>query len=292
MEQVKPKLTKDIDLKKAFIDSLEDPDFRKLVGKYKIDVEIGMFYTSKLKVCLKEYLSSLKEHSYKECPNEVKGYILEPVRDNNILLFNYVPCSCHKELENEDKVLLFDVPQSIKEASLKNIHTDDKKRVPIIKYMTQFIKDYKKGEIGKGIYLSGSFGTGKTYLIAALFNHLAEEQVSSIIVHMPELNRKIKESFDSDYSERFELLKRTPLLLLDDIGAEYITAWSRDEVLEPIINYRIEAKLPTFFTSNYNLEELETLYSLNNDILKGRRIIDRIKHMTVQFELISQNRRK
>ena len=52
--------------------------------------------------------------------------------------------------------------------------------------------------------------------------------------------------------------------------------------------------LPTFFTSNLTLEELETSLATTSsgvDKLKARRIIERIKQLTVQLELVSKNRR-
>ena len=93
---------------------------------------------------------------------------------------------------------------------------------------------------------------------------------------------------------KFELLKKIPLLLLDDIGAENCSNWSRDEVLGPILQYRMDNHLPTFFTSNLTLEELETSLATTSsgvDKLKARRIIERIKQLTVQLELVSKNRR-
>ena len=51
----------------------------------------------------------------------------------------------------------------------------------------------------------------------------------------------------------------------------------------------------TFFTSNLNMEELERhlrINSYSDDEIKARRIIERIKQLTVDMELISENRRK
>ena len=163
-----------------------------------------------------------------------------------------------------------------------------------MEYFTEFIKQYRKGENPKGLYLHGSFGSGKTYLIAALFNELAKKNISSALVYYPELLRSLKSSFGSDYEEKFDFIKTVPLLLLDDIGAENTTSWSRDEVLGPILQYRMEEELPTFFTSNLTLDELEsTLSNTNNGIekIKAKRIIERIKQLTVSLELISKNRR-
>ena len=57
----------------------------------------------------------------------------------------------------------------------------------------------------------------------------------------------------------------------------------------------MEEKLPTFFTSNLTIDELENhLSEANNkvDKIKARRIIERVKQLTIKEELISENRRK
>ena len=67
----------------------------------------------------------------------------------------------------------------------------------------------------------------------------------------------------------------TPLLLLDDIGAEHLTAWARDEVIEPIIQHRMDEKLPTFFTSNFDYDGLEKHFTINGEVVYAKRIIER-----------------
>ena len=186
------------------------------------------------------------------------------------------------------------MPKEIKNATFKNIYKDDKARLPIIKYFKEFIDNYNNEEKPKGIYLNGSFGSGKTYLIASLFNEMAKKKVRSILIYYPEFLVDLKASFQTDFKERFNQIKKIPLLLLDDIGAENCSNWSRDEVLGPILQYRMENHLPTFFTSNLTLQELELHLSTTSsgvDKVKARRIIERIKQLTVSLELVSKNRR-
>ena len=97
------------------------------------------------------------------------------------------------------------------------------------------------------------------------------------------------------YSDRFNYIKKIPLLLIDDIGAENLTSWGRDEVLGTILQYRMEEDLPTFFTSNLNINDLEVHLSITNsnaDKIKARRIIERIKYLTTEMTLIGIDRRK
>ena len=86
-----------------------------------------------------------------------------------------------------------------------------------------------------------------------------------------------------------------PLLCIDDIGAEKLTDWARDEILGSILQHRMDNKLPTFFTSNLNLKELESHLQITNssaDIVKARRIMERIKYLSDEVILIGANRRE
>ena len=57
--------------------------------------------------------------------------------------------------------------------------------------------------------------------------------------------------------EKIDYVKRAQVLILDDFGAESISAWTRDDVLGTILQQRMAEVLPTFFTSNYSYAELE-----------------------------------
>lgn len=281
-------------IKQNYIKALEDEAFRRLITQYKIDEEVGMKYTSRLMDSSKEHTNCSNCPSLAACSNSVRGFCLTPKQNKNTINFSYDMCKYLKKEEYRENVQVFDVAKDIKNASIKNIYTNDKNRIEIIKAIKDFINEHKKGTNPKGIYLHGSFGSGKTYLISALFNELAKSGTTSVIIHTPELLRSLKDSFSTDYSEKFYLLKHTPLLLLDDIGAEYLTAWGRDEVIEPILQYRMDEGLPTFFTSNFTILELEkhfTTASNSIDKVKARRIIERIKQLSVEVELISKNLR-
>lgn len=284
----------DIKLKQNYIKALENNKFKSLISMFKINEELAVKYTSLLMDSAVEVDNCKNCSCLAECKNSIRGYCNTPIVNEKNINFSYNICRYLKNEQYKDNLTLFDVPRTIKNASLKEVYTNDKNRVAIIKEIKKFISDYKKNKSPKGIYLYGSFGSGKTYLIASLFNELAKNDVKSIIVHVPELMRDLKDSFSTSYSEKFTLLKKIPILLLDDIGAEYLTSWSRDEVIEPILQYRMDEGLPTFFTSNFSIDELETHFSIANnsvDKVKAKRIIERVKQLSISVELISKNLR-
>ena len=273
-------------LSQSFMSACSDKEFKDFVYGLEIKEDILMKYTSSL------------EDAHLECKNKVPGFVYTPIKDNNIINFSYVACDKKakeiKDNEYKQNIELFDMPKDIANATLKGMYKDDKARLPIIKYFKEFIDNYDNEEKPKGLYLHGSFGSGKTYLIAALFNEMAKKNIRSALIYYPEFLRSLKSSFQTNYIEQFNYIKKVPLLLLDDIGAENCSAWARDEVLGPILQYRMDSHLPTFFTSNLTIEELESSLAATStgvDKVKARRIIERIKQLTTNLELISKNRR-
>ena len=194
-------------------------------------------------------------------------------------------------------VYSYEIPDALKKASMKDMYIDNKDRFEAIKWINNFLKAYEKNKNQKGLYLNGNFGCGKTYLISALFNELATKGYKSAIVFWPEYLNNLKCSFNDyqEFKDKIEIIKKVPLLLIDDIGAEATTSWGRDEILMPILQYRMDNSLTTFFTSNCTLKQLESHFSNSKtgvEEVKSRRIIERIKQLTEDIKLVSDNLRK
>lgn len=287
------------DLYAAYEEALKDEKFKNLVDILNIDSKILMKYTSELEESAKEYNNCMHCKSILTCKNKVCGYAYLPKVNGKILNFNYVACKKKKKMDKENSfsknVYLYDLPNDIKCASFADIYVEHKERFEVIKWLKDFIKDYDKNKKAKGLYLHGNFGCGKTYLIAATFNELAKKGVKSAIVFWPEFLRDLKTSFQSDFKEKYEKVKRAPLLLIDDIGAENTTGWGRDDILCPLLQYRMEEGLTTFFTSNLDIKNLEEHFEVTKEgfqEMKAKRLIERVKQLTIDMEMISSNLRK
>lgn len=277
----------------AYEEAKQDPKFSKLIKTLKINNEIAMRYTSKLEDTVSE-LNNCKEcRGLFECSNRVEGHVYYPENGENKLIFSYAPCKyyseCQKNLKNK-----MTSSKELDSARIKDIDILDKKRIKIIKWIKEFYDNYDIGKSMKGLYLHGSFGAGKTFLIAALLNELSiNKKVRTEIIYFPEILRTLKDDWDF-FNNKIEYLKSVDILVIDDIGAEKVTEWGRDEVLGTILQHRMNNNLCTFFTSNLTIEELERHLSLtknSEDSVKARRVIERIKQLTVDMELISENRR-
>lgn len=295
MEKLKMTLSEktNLALEKEYADALKDENFQNLVHNLKISKEVGMKNTSKLKDSVQELKNCRSCKGLFMCKNSFLGHVCFPSVASLQLRFDFVACKYQKELlekQEAKKNSLDDVAN----ARMKDIDVTDKNRVTLIKWLKKFYDEYEPVNTLKGLYLHGNFGSGKTFLIAALLNELKAKKNASIeVVYFPEVLRNMKEDF-SLVEDKLNYFQNVDVLLIDDIGAENVTSWGRDEILGTILQSRMNNKLPTFFTSNLTIEELEKHLSLtkgNEDLVKARRIIERIKQMTEDMELISVNRR-
>ena len=289
-------------LKKDYEEAINNnKTLKKLVDSLDLPDEYLMKYTSSLEETSKELNNCKKCKNLLECKNSYQGHVFYPELLSNNLVFDYVPCKYQKQYEEQNKyknnIYLFEVPKEIKEASMKEIDSSNKARFEIIKWLINFLETYQPKTGMKGLYLNGAFGCGKTYLISACLNELAKKDHKIAIIYYPEFLRSLKESFGDyeTYSEKFRLIKNVEILLIDDIGAETMTEWSRDEVLGTILQYRMQEGLTTFFTSNLTINDLEEHFSISTkgvEKVKAKRIIERIKKLTTEMTLVSENRRK
>lgn len=111
---------------------------------------------------------------------------------------------------------------------------------------------------GDGLYIEGTFGTGKTHLAAAIAIQLMEQGRNVIFKTADDLLRGIKATFDDTGREEqkvLDRLKTCELLVIDDIGKEQATDWSTAQ-LYAIINDRYECQRPLIITTNFNENDL------------------------------------
>ncbi len=283
-----------LNLEKEFKEALKNEDFKELVSKIKLPKEKLMKYTSLLEQSACDYANCSKCKSLLACKNKIEGHAYLPKIVNDKLVFSYKSCKFQEKLNEvnkyKDNITLYQTRKDILDANKDGIDTKDAKRHEVINWLIDFTKNYPKNK--KGLYLHGNFGCGKTYLISAIFNELAKSGNKSSIIFWPEF---LRQAFYDDFKDKFEYVKKVPLLLIDDIGAEGLTAWNRDEILCPLLQYRMDNNLTTFFTSNLNMKELESHLSNSKsgvDEVKAKRIISRIEQLTNDLEMISKNLRK
>lgn len=234
---------------------------------------------------------------------EVKAPGLEPCLEvhNGFILVNYKRTeeAIREERERKRKRLIHSInmPKNIAEARFSDTALTPE-RQDVIGELLKFINSYKPNstEYQKGLYLAGPFGVGKTYMMGALANELSENGVETTLVNVPTYSAEIKQAIATNTVEaKLVSIKNTPILVLDDIGAEMNSAWFRDEVLMVILQHRMLQELPTFFTSNFTIDQLEAHFAHSNkgdqELLKAKRLIERIRFLTKEYFVDGQNHR-
>ena len=278
-------------LKDNYIRACRNPEFQKLVASLELTAKEAMNYTSKLEEYLQEENNCKNCHGLYECKNKIRGYTNYPQKYNNHLMFSTEACYFKsqefKKIKESTTAL-----QELETSSLKTIDTSDKNRYKLIKWVTNFIKEYDYGKNIKGLYLHGNFGCGKTYILSACFNEMKKRGFKTKIIYLPDLLRTIKGDFEA-MNDIMDELCNVDILLIDDIGAEKVTDWGRDEILGTILQSRMNEHKTTFFTSNFTIKELEEhLSNKGVDKVKANRIIERIKQLTIDMEMLGANMRK
>lgn len=237
--------------------------------------------------------------TFGSCKNMIQGYSPNLYVHQNEIHLSYEKClsrlNYERKKERHELVQNLSMPKEILEAKIVDIY-DDPERSTAIREVNNFIQAAKTEVPSKGIYLYGPFGVGKTYFLGALANRLKELHISSMLVYMPEFVREMRESIqDNSVNQKVNYYKQADVLMLDDIGAETQSAWFRDEILGSILQYRMMERLPVFFTSNYNLDQLEEQLSVTTqgDIekVKAGRIIERVRQVSKEVPLFGKNHR-
>lgn len=236
----------------------------------------------------------------KQTNNLLEGYHPKLVINGRSIDIEYYECPEKRKLDQQKKqqslMKSMYIQKDLLGATFQQIDITDPSRLSMFQHVTDFLKSYNETGKGKALYLYGKFGIGKTFILAAIANELAEKEYSSMIVYVPEFVRELKNSLqDKSLEEKLNMVKTTPVLMLDDIGAESMTSWVRDEVIGTVLQHRMSQQLPTFFSSNFSPDELKHHFTYSQrgekEEVKAARLMERILFLASPIRLDGENRR-
>ncbi|WP_125760976.1 primosomal protein DnaI [Companilactobacillus hulinensis] len=240
-------------------------------------------------------------YNHKVHPSELsKGYVPQLVVSNHNIEVVYAPnrqtINKEKKSSYESKFVLLNMPSDIRKATLDDY--DGAGRQEALASAIDFIDNYehKQDNFVPGLYLAGDFGVGKTYLLGAIANELIKDDIKTTIMHFPTFAIEMKNSIgQNNVLEQVNKVKTDEVLMLDDIGADSMSSWIRDEVLGVILQYRMQENMPTFFSSNFSMSELEKHLSINQrgeeEPVKAQRIMERVRYLSKEVIVSGPNKR-
>lgn len=277
----------------------ENPEVQRFIKQHQdeltpedIEKSYGQLY---------EYIQQREKYLANDPKMIAPGYEPRLQISHHVIEVTYTPTPellQRKSLEKiNNRITTLYLPNMIKEASLEDFEITDG-RSQAVQEASIFISSYKQhpSMFVKGLYLVGNFGVGKTYLLGAIAKKLAEDGYDSTLIHFPSFAVEMKQAIGKDTMiQLLNKIKTAPILMIDDIGADAMSSWIRDDVLGVILQYRMQEMLPTFFSSNFTMKELERHLTVtqkgDQEPIKAMRIMERINYLSQEIMMIGQNRR-
>lgn len=225
-------------------------------------------------------------HTQKQCRINWPG-IPRPVT-----VFCMCECEDAKYKAKRDRkrvdVLGLDSP----EMTLEN---DDRKNKSLSELARRYVSEWDTHKDGGryGVIFWGDVGTGKTFLATAIAEALYRRGVSVARVTAAGIVEAVQAGYEQSEHERYlSRLARFELLVLDDVGAERDTSFSR-EVIFSVVDTRIKKQRPMIVTTNLSPAEMADPRNRKGEKdLAYKRIWDRILGTCTPLQCTGESRRK
>lgn len=229
------------------------------------------------------------------------GYQPELALNSRYIDVVYVPDQAtikrEREKELRSRIKSINISKEARKATMEQfLQTEE--RLDVLSKAFDFIEAYadSPSSFHKALYIHGPFGVGKTYLLGAIAYELSLKGFVTTMMHYPTFTQEMKAAIaDNSVPEKLDLIKKSDILMLDDIGAEINSTWVRDEILGVILQHRMQEHLPTFFTSNLTFNELEQHLRMGNrgddEPIKAKRLMERIRFLAEEVQMTGKNRR-
>lgn len=175
-------------------------------------------------------------------------------------------CTCRKEAVSKQytrKLFAFSNLNELKELTFENF--EPRGKIGLGEYQSSSIEfaynqaNHFAHSLEGWLLIQGRFGSGKTHLAAAIANLTVKNGVQTLFITVPDLLDSLRFSFndpEATFEERFEEIRQSQLLILDDFGTHNATSWAQEKLFQ-IINHRYINQSPLVVTTNLALIEIE-----------------------------------
>lgn len=227
------------------------------------------------------------------CSQEKKGEFIG-LTFNGILNNNAVCCPLllkkEKVAKHVNSFVYSDIPYIHANINLSNIPIAEES----LKQLYVMCNSIYTSKTNKGLYIYGDLGVGKTYMAIALANSLVDINKKVAFIKINDFANKMAQLIREDaleYESLLNTVKKADYLFIDDIGAETVSEFTRDRLLYNILDHRMENKLCTIFTSNYDKHSLYKHFVAQNE-MSAKRLMERIDILTDDYCLTGTNKRR
>ncbi|MCD8013811.1 MAG: ATP-binding protein [Lachnospiraceae bacterium] len=210
----------------------------------------------------------------------------------------FVMCRCQKEAHEKEETErahreFLDHVSRMKANGLhdKELYActfaNDKGYNPEIRYAHTYVEKWEEMKAtSTGLLLWGNTGTGKSFFAGCIANALLDQGIPVLMTNFARILNTLTGMYSDDRNEFIDSLNRYSLLIIDDLGAERNSEYSREQVFN-VIDSRYRSRKPLIVTTNLTLSEMKG----TTDIAR-KRIYDRILERCVPIRINNQNIRE
>ena len=178
------------------------------------------------------------------------------------------PCECRakRQARRRSRGVSSAIPPRYRGVSFDRPPVSDLARAPASAPVVDEVRafnselDQRLGE-GRGLWLMGDVGTGKTALAMLVSKAAVEAGRSVAIYSLPRMLARIRRTYDAEagedsYLDFFNRLASVDLLHVDDLGVEKRSDWVLEQ-LYAIVDERYQAERSIIVTTNLDQAQLE-----------------------------------
>jgi DNA replication protein DnaC len=175
----------------------------------------------------------------------------KPIDDNGVR--RVVRCDCWRESVGQQRLADANIPKRYQHCTIANFAAYNESLERAAGSARELAQAFPV--VGKGLFLEGQPGVGKTHLAVAVLKQVVQTTgARGLFYDTRDLLRVIRSTYDpSIRTTELEILRpvmTAELLVLDDLGAEKTSEWV-EETMHLIVNTRYNERRVTIFTSNY-----------------------------------------